>query len=383
MARWFTRRQFGLAAAAGAAAIGRGETAGQESGTVKSSNKNLELDELDPVHWTLRRYQSAPLRLTFRATNRADAEIWQQELRAKLIELIGGFPERIPLQPETLEVRQYPKYRREKLLFQSRPGVAVIGYLLTPAGRKPPYPTVIAIPGHGRGVDDIVGIDENGHDRTDKPGYEHDFALQTVEHGLATFAIEPMAFGYRRDPRTRAKGPTAVACQPAAGSALLFGETMIGWRVWDVMRAIDWIGTRPELDASRVGCLGISGGGTCTQFSAALDLRIKAAFVSGYLNTFRDSIMSVSHCIDNYVPGILNWAENYDVAGLIAPRPFFSEGGNHDPIFPVNATRESFARLQKVYEVFGAQSNAQQEIFEGEHVFHGVRGIPFLVNALS
>jgi dienelactone hydrolase len=372
-----------LAAAAGAAAIGHAETLRQESGTVEASNKSLELDELDPVHWTLQRYQSAPLRLTFRATNRADAEIWQQELRAKLIELIGGFPERIPLRPETLEVRQYPGYRREKLLFQSRPGVTVIGYLLTPTGRKPPYPTVVAIPGHGRGVDDIVGIDENGHDRTGNPGYEHDFALQTVEHGLATFAIEPMAFGHRRDPRTREKGPTAAACQPAAGSALLLGETMIGWRVWDVMRAIDWINTRPELDASRVGCLGISGGGTCTLFSAALDPRIKAAFVSGYLNTFRDSIMSVSHCIDNYVPGILNWAENYDVAGLIAPRPFFSEGGNHDPIFPVNATRESFARLEKVYEVFGAQSSAQQEIFEGEHVFHGVRGLPFLVNALA
>ena len=211
MTRWLTRRQFGLTAAAGAAVIGHAETRRQESGTVEASNKNLELDELDPVHWTLQRYQSAPLRMTFRATNRADAEIWQQELRAKLIELIGGFPERIPLRPETLEVRQYPGYRREKLLFQSRPGVAVIGYLLTPTGRKSPYPTVVAIPGHGRGVDDIVGIDENGHDRTDKPGYEHDFALQTVEHGLATFAIEPMAFGYRRDPRTREKGPAVAA----------------------------------------------------------------------------------------------------------------------------------------------------------------------------
>ena len=73
-----------------------------------------------------------------------------------------------------------------------------------------------------------------------------------------------------------------------------------------VMRTIDWIESRPELDAKRVGCMGISGGGTCTLFSAALEPRIKAAFVSGYLNTFRDCIMSVSHCIDNYVPGILN-----------------------------------------------------------------------------
>jgi dienelactone hydrolase len=344
---------------------------------------NSVAEDLDPVEWTRERYQSAPLRLTFRATNRADAEAWQQELRAKVIDLLGGFPERTPLRPETLEVRQYAGYRRERIAFHSRPGVAVIGYLLTPVGRKAPYPTVVAVPGHGRGLDDIVGIDEHGHDRTDKPGYQHDFALQAVEHGLAVFAIEPMGFGYRRDERTRAKGAEASACQPAAGSALLLGETMIGWRVWDVMRSIDWIGTRPELDAGRVGCMGISGGGTCTLFSTALDSRIKAAFVSGYLNTFRDSIMSVSHCIDNYVPGILNWAENYDIAGLIAPRPLFSEGGDRDPIFPVSATRESYAKVKKVYQVFGSGDRVQQEIFQGEHVFHGTRGLPFLVDALT
>lgn len=382
MTKRVTRRQFSLAVAA-ASAMAQARAGQPEDGTVKALDASLQSDELDPVHWTLERYKSAPLRLTFRATNQAEAEAWQRELRAKLTELLGGFPDKTALRPETLEVRQYPGYRRERVIFHSRPGVAVVGYLLTPSAGKPPYPTVVAIPGHGRGVDDIVGIDEHGRDRTNKPGYQHDFAIQAVEHGLATFAIEPMAFGYRRDERTRKKGADASACQPAAGSALLFGETMIGWRVWDVMRAIDWIGTRPDLDPNRVGCLGISGGGTCTQFATALDLRIKAALVSGYLNTFRDSIMSVSHCIDNYVPGILNWAENYDVAGLIAPRPFFSEGGNHDPIFPVSATRESFARVKKVYEVFGASSRAQQEIFEGEHVFHGTRALPFLASALA
>ena len=69
--------------------------------------------------------------------------------------------------------------------------------------------------------------------------------------------------------------------------------------------------------------------------------------ISGYLNTFRDSILSLSHCIDNYVPGILNWAEMYDVAGLIAPRPLFAESGEKDDIFPVAASRASFARVKK------------------------------------
>jgi dienelactone hydrolase len=377
-----TRRQFAFTALASSAIV-QATGAHSNEGAMKPSEIADNSNGIDPVKWTHDRYQSAPLRLTFRAENRADAEAWQLKLRTKLIELLGGFPERSPLQPQTLEVRQYAGYRRELVVIHSRPGVAVVGYLLTPNNRKPPYPVVVAIPGHGRGVDDIVGIDEDGADRTNKPGYQHDFALQAVEHGLAAFAIEPMAFGHRRDSLTRAKGAGVSACQPAAGSALLLGETMIGWRVWDVMRSIDWIGTRTELDSARVGCMGISGGGTCTLFSTALDLRIKAALVSGYLNTFRDSIMAVSHCMDNYVPGILNWAENYDVAGLIAPRPLFSEGGNRDPIFPVGATRESYARVKKVYEVFEAGPRVQQEIFDGEHVFHGVRGLPFLAEALS
>jgi dienelactone hydrolase len=377
-----TRRQFGIAAMATSAFAHPSAAANNEKGPDQMTN-SADLPGLDPVHWTMERYKQAPLQLTFRATSKAEAERWQKQLRAKLTDLLGGFPERTPLQARTIEVRERPGHRLEKFTFESRPGNTVLAYLLTPSGAKSPHATVLCIPGHGRGVDDIVGIDESGKDRTGKPGYQHDFALQAVEHGLAALAIEPMAFGWRRDKLARDKGPEVTACQPVAGSALLFGETMIGWRVWDVMRAIDWIESRPELDKNRVGCMGISGGGTCTLFSAALDQRIRAALVSGYLNTFRDSIMSVSHCIDNYVPGILNWAENYDVAGLIAPRPLFSEGGDADPIFPVHATRDSFARVKRVYEVLGAPNNAEQEIFQGEHVFHGVRGLSFLANALA
>ena len=62
---------------------------------------------------------------------------------------------------------------------------------------------MVCVPGHGRGVDDIVGIDDKGQDRTDKSGYQHDFAIQVVEHGMAAVAIEPMAFGCRRDPVTK------------------------------------------------------------------------------------------------------------------------------------------------------------------------------------
>jgi len=358
--------------------------AGKYTGALDGFENKVDMPGFDPVAYTKKLHDEAPLRLTFRAGTRREAESWQKQLRAKVTELVGGFPvAAAPLHPQTLDVRDFPAYRREKFVIQSRPGFYVLGYLLTPKGGTAPHPAVICVPGHGRGVDDIVGIDENGHDRTARAGYQFDFAIQAVEHGMAAVAIEPMAFGCRRDAVTKSKGLGTSACQPAAGGLLLLGQTMIGWRVYDVMRTIDWIATRPELDAARVGCMGISGGGTCTLFSAALDTRIRAAMVSGYLNTFRECIMSVSHCIDNYVPGILNWAEQYDVAGLIAPRPLFAESGEKDDIFPVAAARESFQRVHEVYALFDATAAVEHETFDGPHSFWGKRGLPFLAKHLG
>jgi len=384
-----SRRELG-AFAAGIAATSRSSLRAQTTrqpsyvGPLTGVESGIDDRGFDPVAYTRHLYDAAPRRLRFAATSRADAEAWQGALRTRLIELLGGFPEtRSPLEPITLEARTFPAYRREKIVFDSRPGLSVLAYLLVPSQTRTPAATVICVPGHGRGVDDIVGIDDQGRDRTDKSGYQHDFAIQAVEAGLAAVAIEPMGFGCRRDALNARQGLARKACEPVAGGALLVGQTMIGWRVWDLMRAIDYIATRPELDASRVGCMGISGGGTATLFAAALEPRIRAAMVSGYLNTFRDSIGSLAHCIDNYVPGILNWAEMHDVAALVAPRPLFVESGERDNIFPIASSRESFAHVQAAYRVFGAADRLEQEVFPDEHSFWGRRGIPFLARHLT
>jgi dienelactone hydrolase len=382
-----TRRDLARIAAAGALAQVAAKPADSAyTGALDGSKDKVDLAEFDPIVFAKKLYESAPLQLTFRAKDKKQAEIWQKKLHAKVQELLGGFPaERTALRPQTLEVREFPAYRREKFVFESRPGMMVLGYLLTPLKAKGPFAPVICVPGHGRGVDDIVGVDIEGRDRTDKDpkGYEFDFAIQVVEHGLAAVAIEPLGFGCRRDPVNARKGLAVKACEPAAGEALLLGQTLLGWRVWDVMRTIDWIEARPELDAKRVGCMGISGGGTCTLFSAAMEPRIKAAMVSCYLNTFRDSIFAMNHCVDNYVPGILNWAEMYDVAGLIAPRALFAESGEKDTIFPIAGSLQSYGRVKAMYDVFGAGGVIEHETFDGPHSFWGKRGIPFLVKHLA
>lgn len=354
------------------------------TGALDGYEDKVDLKTMDPTAWGVSRYANAKLQLTFNAKTRKEAVEWQKKLRPKIVELLGGFPKATAApRGVTLETREFPSYVREKFVFESRPGLTVLGYLLTPKSGKAPHPAMICVPGHGRGVDDIVGIDDKGKPRTDKAGYQHDFAIQAVEHGMAAVAIEPLGFGCRRDAAAKRNNLGTSSCQPSSGAAFLIGETMIGWRAYDVIRTVDWIETRKELDARRVGLMGISGGGTCTLFSAAVETRIQVAFVSGYLNTFRDSIMSISHCIDNYVPGILHWAEAYDVAGLIAPRALFVESGEFDNIFPIAASKASFERTRKVYEVFGVAEKAEQEIFAGKHSFHGVRGLPFAAKHLG
>jgi dienelactone hydrolase len=337
---------------------------------------------LDTREFSRALYRASKPAMSFASKDRPRARAWQKRARGKLVELLGGFPGRARLKPRVLDTRALGGYTREAIVFDSRPDLTVFGYLLLPRKAPTAVPVVICLPGHGRGCDDIVGIAEDGADRITRSGYARDFALQVVENGYAAFAIEQLGFGCRRDEAARRRGAGQSSCQPSAGAALLFGQTMIGWRVWDVMRAIDYLETRPEIDRSRIATMGISGGGTISLFSAALDARIKAAVVSCYFNTFRDSILSLSHCIDNYVPGILNYFEMYDVAGLVAPRGLFIESGSRDPIFPVEGSREAFQKARAIYSAFRAGDKLGFEVFEGEHVFHGKGAFEFLRSSL-
>ena len=96
----------------------------------------------------------------------------------------------------------------------------------------------------------------------------------------------------------------------------------------------------------------------------------------------RDSIGSIGHCIDNYVPGILNWAEMHDIAGLIAPRPLFVESGEKDNIFPIASSLESFKYVREIYDVFHAGDRVEQEVFPADHQFWGKRGVRFIARYL-
>src|SRR5580765_1106727 len=151
-----SRRELGALAASLAAArsvAAHAQVPGATyAGPLTGVTSGLEGRQFDPVAYTIDRYAAAPRRLRFQAGSRAEAERWQATLRTKLTELIGGFPsDRTPLQPTTIETRTFPRYRREKIVFDSRSGLTVLAYVVKPSQAPNPSPAVICIPGHGRG----------------------------------------------------------------------------------------------------------------------------------------------------------------------------------------------------------------------------------------
>src|SRR5262245_59577589 len=138
---------------------GQAPTPSTYIGPLTGVTSGLDDRHFDPVVFARDLYAEAPRRLRFQARTRPEAEVWQRELQAKTTELLGGFPAtRPPLRPQVIESRSFPAYRRDKVVFDSRPGVSVLAYVLTPSSGPKPVPAMICVPGHGRGVDDIVGI---------------------------------------------------------------------------------------------------------------------------------------------------------------------------------------------------------------------------------
>jgi dienelactone hydrolase len=172
-------------------------------------------------------------------------------------------------------------------------------------------------------------------------------------------------------------------CTHTSVLAFHLGLSTAGLRVHDGLRLVDYLQTRRDLDTSRLGAMGISGGGMHTLFSTCMDPRIQACVISGYFCTFRDSILAMHHCPCNFVPGLHQFGEMHDLAGLIAPRPLLVEAGTRDPIFPIRAVKKSVQQARQHYQVWDASDQVETDYFEGRHQISGRRAYDFLWEKLS
>lgn len=369
----------GMAAMTGLPAAGPDAipTAAQPTSATRATRAARRFDSKE---FCLSEHAAIAPSMAFTARGPAAALRWQRRARHRLVQRLGGFPaERAPLDAEVVQSVDFGSHTREQIVFDTRSNLSATGYLLLPKSRPRPLPAVVCFSGHGRGVSDILGLGDDGAPRAERGvSYAKEYALQCVERGYATFAVEQLGFGSRRDEAARRAGPNENSCRPAACSALLFGQSMAGWRVWDAVRSIDYLRTRSEIDGARIATLGASGGGTTSLLTAAVDERVRVAVVSAYFNTFRDSIISISHCPDNYVPGLATDMELHDIAGLVAPRGLFVESGRGDRIFPIVGFERAADEARRIYGAFATPERFGHQVHEGAHEFHGVGAFDFL-----
>jgi len=355
------------------------------------STKILQPSEnpsLQPATALWDRYQPENALRRFKAQTREAAVAWQAETRAALEQQVGfqDLPKVDP-EPVVLESIDRGDFIRQKLLLRTSTNIRMPLYLLLPKGIQQPYPVVLAFHGHGYGVKDIVGLWENGEERLTPDGYHKDFGIALCRHGFAVAAPEISCFGERQTDysylNTAIGAPVPTTCDHTAKLAFHLGGSVVGLRVFDARRLVDYLETRSDLDCSRMGAMGISGGGMHTFFSTCLDTRIKAAVISGYFSTFQDSILAMHHCTCNFVPGMAQFGEMYDLVGLIAPRPILIEAGTFDSIFPLTAVQKSVARARELYALFGSQDEVETDYFEGRHAISGQKAYTFLQKKLS
>jgi dienelactone hydrolase len=350
-----------------------------------SSREQLDLQPMRP-YWERYHPERAPF--AFKARTLSAAQRWQTRVRRELTRTLGclDWPQ-VPLRPKLLERKDKKDYVREKYLLRTSPHTVQPVYLLLPKRRPRPLPVVVAFHGHGYGVKDMVGLWEDGSERDTPDGYHKDFGVALCRMGFAVAAPEIACFGERQNDYGylgKIMGaPVPTSCHHTATLAFHLGLSVLGLRVLEARRLVDYLSGRKELDLTRLGAMGISGGGMHTFFSTCLDERIRACVVSGYYSSFRESILGMHHCPCNFVPGMWRFGEMHDLAGLLAPRPLLVEAGSKDPIFPIATVQRGVARARKVYAVFGAEAQVRTDYFEGRHQVNGARAYGFLQEVLA
>jgi len=249
----------------------------------------------------------------------ADRAAWEARrpiLKAELQAALGldPWPERTPLKARTTGIATRGYYRVENVVFESRPRFVVTANLFLPLGQTGPFPAVVVVPGHamveGKNMEKYLTAQ-----------------LGLVRQGFAVLAYDPIGQGERKRPGFE---------HPLGYGSFLVGRTNEGYIVWDTIRAIDYLCSRSEIDPSRIGLTGNSGGGENTFYTMPLDSRIKAAasccFTCSYEAWLREG---GNHCACNHMPGLARSMEQFEIVGLNAPRPYLAGNAAEDTILPI------------------------------------------------
>ncbi|HUV07370.1 MAG TPA: alpha/beta hydrolase family protein [Spirochaetia bacterium] len=344
----------------------------------------MTAEEYSCLEYWRKRYMKEEPRMAFRGRDLEAYEAWKPAFQKKFIDCLGRMPsDQVPLDTLVLEKEETEWYTRTKVVYRADEFSKIPAYLFVPKDRAFPLPAVLCPHGHGRGKVDPAGIADGAQDEAHLAKYNYDYAVQFAKEGFVTLAPDLRCFGERVDDPSEVYGFMEIEegnhwCDINFVLGMLLGYNLLTLHVFDIGRGIDFLQSLEAVAAERIGCVGLSQGGTTTLFSTAYHDRIKVAGVSGYLNSWKNfPLGSGQICGSQIVPGLLEFGDHPEVAGLIAPRPLFLEFGIKDPIFPIKGSRETYRRVKDIYSILGAEDRLELEEFDGPHEFRGKRIFEF------
>lgn len=311
---------------------------------------------------------------------------WRRRLTAAIWQEFGDLPARVPLRPRVTERKDFGAYVREKVILQTERFMAMPAWVLIPKdsplkSKNGKLPALLAAHGHGFGKDPLVGETRGRRDYAKSiRDLHYDYARQAALRGYAVIAPDWRAFGERADSDDWVRRSWRDGCDVASHAVQFFGVHLLGLNVWDGMRAIDYLERRPEVDPQRIGCIGLSFGGTMTTYLTALDRRIKASVVSGYVSTLHNAIghRRANFCGSQAMPALAKYGDIPDVILLAAPRPLCLEVGLQEEIFSTPDMLRSARYVERGYKTLGAHDKLVTDRFKGRHRWNGSKAWKFL-----
>ena len=296
-----------------------------------------------------------------RLASRADWERYRAGVRRKLAEVVGPFPGKTPLNARVTGTVRKAGFRVEKIIYESQPGFPVTAALFVPEPLAGRAPAILYCSGHS---------DEGFRLRP----YQT-MILNLVKKGFVVLAFDPIGQGERLqyfNPKTGlsefGRGSSTREHSRAGSQCFLTGDSLARYEIWDGIRSIDYLLTRPEVDPARLGITGRSGGGTQSAYIAAFDDRIIAAAPENYITTF-DPLLKMRGPQDaeqNFYGGIARGLDQPDLLIARAPKPTLIVATTRD-IFNIEGTRVALAEAQRAHAALGGSETMTMTVDDAEH----------------
>jgi dienelactone hydrolase len=283
------------------------------------------------------------------------------------LQRLGKLPQRSRSQDIHLATWDCGEYLQELLAIRMNENQAAPAYLLMPKQSPKPLPVLLCIHGHGGNY--YWGKSKVTSRSKGVPTYG--YALPLVKLGYAVLALDLPAFEERSFAAQVQPGPWPTATERLIfGNLLLKGSTLMGWDLWELSNAIDYLETRSEIDAQRLGVIGHSMGGTLAPLLMLFDHRPKVCVSSCGISTWRHMLeRHVVHNFACYIPGLMEAGDLDELFMQIAPRPFLIISGEEDPNFPPEGVRAIVSALGCEYQKHKAPQALEAHILPGGHFF--------------